>query len=74
MDEGEILRGAPDVVGEGCPRVVEVAGQAAVEEVDRLELELPLPRLVALEDRPRIGAERPMVEEGDLGIEEELAP
>jgi hypothetical protein len=32
-----------------------------------------LPGLVALEDRPRAGAERAVVEEGDLGIEEELA-
>jgi single-stranded-DNA-specific exonuclease len=64
---------AADVVGEGCPRVVEERGQAAVEEVDGLALELALPDLVALEDRLRAGSERAVVEERDLGIEEELA-
>jgi len=73
LDEGEVVRGAADVSGEGSPRVVEERGQAAVEEVDGLALQLALPGLVALEDRPRAGAERAVVEEGDLGIEEELA-
>jgi single-stranded-DNA-specific exonuclease len=45
----------------------------AVEEVDRLALELALLRLVAVEDRPRTGAERAVVEEGDSRVEEELA-
>jgi hypothetical protein len=58
---------AADVVGKGCPRGVEERGQAAVEEVDGLALELALPVLVALEDRSRAGSERAVVEEGDLG-------
>ena len=39
---------------------------------DRLALELPLPRLVALEDRFRAGAEGAMVEVDDVRIEEEV--
>jgi hypothetical protein len=72
LDEREILRGAADVRGECRPCVVEQGGQAAVDEFDGLGLEFALPDLIALEDRPRAGAERSVVEEGDLGVEEEL--
>src|SRR5207253_3787961 len=73
-DEGEVLRGATEVPGELGPGAIEELGHAASEEVDRLLLELPLPCLVALEDRTRAGAERAVIEERDLGVEEELAP
>ncbi len=43
---------------------------ATTEEFDRLPLELTLPALVCFEDGNRTGAERTVVEEGDLGIEE----
>jgi hypothetical protein len=72
-DEGEVVGGAADVVRESCSRRVEEGRQAAVEKVDGLALELALPRLVALEDRPRARAEGAVVEERDLGVEEELA-
>ena len=73
LDKGDVLRRAADVTGEGCAGLVERAGQAARQEVDGLELELPLPRLVAIEDGPRARAERSVVEERDLGVEQELA-
>jgi hypothetical protein len=73
LHEGEILCRAPDVPGKRRACAVEEGGQAAIEEVDRLALELSLPVLVALEDGPRAGAERAVVEEGDLRVEEELA-
>ena len=41
--------------------------EPAGDELDRLALELALPRLVALEHRSRAGAERAMVEEDDSG-------
>ena len=63
-DEGAELRA----------RVREQLRQPAGDELHRLALELALPRLVALEHRPRAGAERAMVEKDDVGIEEkELA-
>ena len=40
------------------------------EELHRLALELELEALVLLEDGPRAGAERTVVEEDDAGIEE----
>ena len=73
LDEGEVVRGAADALGEGRACTVEECGQSAVEEVDGLALQLALPGLVAVEDRPRAGTERALVEESDLGIEEELA-
>jgi hypothetical protein len=38
----------------------------------RLALQLALPGLIALEDDARAGPERPVVEEDDVRIEEEL--
>jgi hypothetical protein len=73
LDEREISIRAADVTGEGRARLVEQAGQAAREEVDGFELELPLPGLVALEDAPRARAERSVVEERHVGVEQELA-
>ena len=62
---------APTYVGERGAGVREQAGQAARDEVDRLALELALPRLVALEHRPRAGAVRAMVQIDDVRVEEE---
>jgi hypothetical protein len=73
LDEGEIGGGTAEIGGERCPCAVEEAGEAASQKVDRLPLELALPGLVGLEDRTRAGAERTVVEEGDLGVEEILA-
>jgi len=49
-------------------------GEAAAEQRDGLALELALPGLVDLEHRPRAGAERAVVEEDDVGVEQELGP
>jgi Aminotransferase class-V len=38
QNEGEILRGAAEIVGKGRPGGVEETGQTAIEEVDRLAL------------------------------------
>jgi hypothetical protein len=67
LDEREISIRAADVTGEGRARLVEQAGQAAREEVDGFELELPLPGVVALEDELRARAERSVVEERNVG-------
>ena len=61
-------RGAPS-----CPRVAEQRGQAEVEEVDRLALELALPRLVALEDRPGQAPNEPWLRKTTSGSSRKLA-
>ena len=65
---------APTKRAELRARLREQLRQPAGDELDRLALELALPRLVALEHRPRAGAEGAMVQKDDVGIEEkELA-
>ena len=58
--------------GELAPNLGQEPGQAPVQEIGRLALQLALPRLVALEDRPRAGAVGPVVQIGDLGIEQPI--
>ena len=57
---------APTYSASATARLQELR-QAAREELDRLALELALPGLVALEHRPRAGAERAVVEEVTSG-------
>jgi len=42
-----------------------------LDELHRLTLELALPLLVPLEDRPRAGAERAVVQVDDVRVEKE---
>ena len=71
--EGEVPRVGADVRGEHAPRLVDQACEAPLEreELDGLALELELQALVLLENRPRAGAEGPMVQEHDVGVEQE---
>ena len=71
LDEGQVVAPRADEGAELAPRLREQGAEAAHDEVDRLTLELPLPGLVALEDRPRRRPEGPVVEEGHLGVQEE---
>ena len=63
---------APRYAASRRPHAVEQLGQPAREEPHRLPLELALPRLGALEHRTGAGAERAVVEEGHLRVEQEL--
>ena len=73
LDEGQIVRTRADVRAECGAGLGEQRVEAAGDEMDGLALELPLPVLVALEDRTGAGPEGAVVEERDLGIElEEL--
>jgi polyribonucleotide nucleotidyltransferase len=73
-DERQVVGSRSDEGAELGAGLLEQPREPAGDQLDRLALELELPRLVALEDRPRAGAERAMVEEDDVGIEKkELA-
>ena len=53
----------------------ELVAEPASEQVYGLALELELPALVRVEDRPWTGAERAVIQVGELRIEqEEIAP
>ena len=67
--EGEVVGIGADERGEGDPRAGEKGRQVAGEELDGLRLHPVLPCSLGLEDGPRTGSERPVVEEGDRGIE-----
>jgi hypothetical protein len=72
LDEDEIRRRCADVRGQPLPRGRDQRGVAALEteELDRLALELELQALVLVEDRPRARAERAVVEEHNVRIEQ----
>src|SRR5579859_4561535 len=53
-------------------RLGQQAMQAAADELNRLKLELSLPGLIALEDRPWTGAEGAVIEKHNVRIEQEL--
>jgi len=71
LDEGEVVAVRTDEGAELCPRVRELRPEPTHDEVHRVALQLPLPLLVAVEDGPRGGPEGAVVEERDLGIDEE---
>jgi hypothetical protein len=70
--EDEVARWSMQVCGESLPRMVEQLGNAplAPEHLDRLAFDLPLPALVLVEYRRRARAERPVIQEHDVRIEE----
>ena len=70
-DEGEVVRGRPDVRPERLAHIGELAAEPPLEQVDRLPLELALPLLIDVEHRSRARAERAVVEVDDLRIEQE---
>ena len=72
LDERQVPRRRADIGREGGPRLGQELRQPARDEVDRLALQLALPRLIPLEDRPRARAEGAVVEEDDVRIEEEF--
>jgi hypothetical protein len=47
-------------------------GQFVFEKLDGLSLELALPFLIDIEDRPRGCAEGAVVEKDDVGVEKEM--
>src|SRR6266511_3290063 len=73
-DVAEEERARP--VGDAAPDlldgVLEEHGEPPSEELHGPALELALPCLVTLEHGPRAGAERPVVEEHDRGVEKEF--
>ena len=71
-DEHEVGRRRADVCGEPLAGRADQLRKAALEaeKLDRIPLELELKALVLREHRPWAGAERPVVEEDDLGIEQ----
>ena len=70
--EDDVLRVGADEAGERAARLGQQPLQASAQELDRLLLQLALPGLVGLEDRPRAGAEAAVVEEGDVPAEQVL--
>jgi hypothetical protein len=73
-NEDEVVRRCSDVGGERGARLRQPFWQLPVEELDRLPLHLALKLLVPLEDGAWAGAERAVVQEDDVGVEEELRP
>ena len=71
-DEDEIVRTGADEAGQRGPRLRGQLVEAAPEELDRVALELALQLLVALEDRRRARAVAAVVEERDVGVEQEI--
>ena len=71
-DEDEVLRIGRDVFAQRSTRRREQAVKPAREKFDRPALELELPLLVALEDGARAGAERTVIQEDDVRIEQEV--
>ena len=71
-DEHEVVAARPEVVAQLRAHLRDQSVPAARQKLDRLALEFALPLLVLLEHRPRARAERAMVEEDDVRIEQEL--
>jgi hypothetical protein len=70
-DVDQVVALGVEVAGEHGARAREPFGRVAREEVDRLALELHLPALVRLEDRPRRRAVRAVVEVRHARVEQE---
>ena len=70
-DQHQIVRVGPDEAGESRSGVGQVSVELAPHEAHRLALEPELPRLVGLEHRPGGGAVGAVVEEVDVGFEQE---
>src|SRR5688500_922262 len=69
----QIVPRAARVLREGGARRRQQS-RARLQESDRLALQLELPPLVLLEDRPRAGAERAMIEKDHIRAQQELVP
>jgi hypothetical protein len=71
--EDEVTRRRPDERRQPQPRRLEQLRKPPFrrQELDGPALELELEALVGLEHRPWAGAERPVVQEDHVGIEEE---
>ena len=70
-DVGDMVWLDVERVAQDLARLTIVFGKISAEELHRLVLQLTLPGLVGLEDRPGTGPIGPVVEKDDLGIEEE---
>jgi hypothetical protein len=68
-DEDEIVSGRADERAQLGSRRGKQIGQAVLDELHRLPLELVLPLLVALEDDARARAERAVVQVDDVRVE-----
>ena len=70
--KNQIVSRAAEIGGHRGARLVQQVLRAPSQELDRLPLQLALPAAVLGEHRLRRGPERPVVEEDDVGIEQEL--
>ena len=68
-NEGEIVRIGPDERTQLAPRLGEEAIQVPGQELDRLPFHPVAVFPLRLEDRPRTGPERAVIQERDRGVE-----
>jgi hypothetical protein len=71
-DEDELVAAAAEIGGHLGAGIVEEIVGAPAEELDRLPFKLPLPALVLVKDRFRSSAERSVIEEDDVRIDQEF--
>jgi hypothetical protein len=70
--EDDVLRSRSDVRRKALVGLRQQAGQASLDEIYRLALQLALPVLIGLEHGARTCPKATVIQEGDAGLKEEL--
>lgn len=70
--KNNLCRVGTKILGDLVPGFREQAREFALQKPYWLPLQFPLPSLVLVEHRPGAGSKRAMIQEDDIGIEEEI--